>query len=344
MACFDGVDGGHGRQLWLRPAALVRRRCALVSEEISAEFHLAPGQIREQRLEADQRSHRDAVGVQHDWPVPAATILIRGARTGRGPVEQSAQRHVLPERHEPRLRIGAADPIRPDEHRRLVDAAGWGAGIDVDQQIGADAPGQVGQPGGDVRMCGQVHRDAAFAPHRQVDLLTAQAVGQALAGGLAGGRVVDVARLHQRDPHRRTGPGAGASQNHTGPIAISTTGSAIAQGLRSRTATTTAVLTATTRKLTSQTPPSEADASVAGWFHCDAPSTAHGPPSRSHDRTASARTQSDGRTATAASEPRPVSSPASRRCAAQPNGNHNAPRPAASTNSRGRRSATASTG
>ena len=76
------------------------------------------------------------------------------------------------------------------------------------------------------------------------------------------------------------------------------------------------------------TPPSEADARVAGWFHCDAPRTAHGPPSRSHDRTVSARTHKLGITAMAVNTRPEVTSPASRRCATQPKGSHNAPSPA----------------
>ena len=60
------------------------------------------------------------------------------------------------------------------------------------------------------------------------------------------------------------GAGAGPHQNHIGPSTASTTGSATARADRNRIAPTTAVLTATIRKLTSQTPPSEAAASVAG--------------------------------------------------------------------------------
>jgi len=65
---------------------------------------------------------------------------------------------------------------------------------------------------------------------------------------------------------------------------------------RCRIAPTIAVLAATSRKLVSHTPPSEAEAIVAGWFHWDAPSNAHGPPRLCQDRTASAITHALGNT------------------------------------------------
>jgi hypothetical protein len=54
------------------------------------------------------------------------------------------------------------------------------------------------------------------------------------------------------------------------------------------------VFAPTIRKLVSPTPPSEAEANVAGWFHCDAPSNAHGPPRLDQARTPSATTQALG--------------------------------------------------
>ena len=90
-----------------------------------------------------------------------------------------------------------------------------------------------------------------------------------------------------------------------------------------------ALFDAAITKLVSHTPPSEAEASVAGWFHCDAPSNAHGPPRLGNDRTASAITQALGNTTTAAIGP-PTS-----RYAANPHGSHNAPSPIASTTSSG---------
>ena len=96
-----------------------------------------------------------------------------------------------------------------------------------------------------------------------------------------------------------------------------------------------AVLVATRRKLVSHTPPSAADASVTGWFHCDAPSDAHGPPSEGQDRTASAATHALGNT-TSAVTVRPAATGADNsRCANHPHGSHSAPSPAANTASSG---------
>src|ERR1700737_1937201 len=134
--------------------------------------------------------------------------------------------------------------------------------------------------------------------------------------------------------------GAVPSQNHAGPSPAHATATAAATTRaywerRCRITTAIAVFAATIRKLVSHTPPSEAEASVAGWFHCDAPSNAHGPPRLCQDRTASAITHALGNTITAASVRRGVTGPDSTGCPAHPHGSHTAPSPAASTISSG---------
>ena len=74
---------------------------------------------------------------------------------------------------------------------------------------------------------------------------------------------------------------------------------------------------------------------MAGWFHCDPPSNAHGPPRLCQDRTASAITQALGNTVTAANMRPVVTGPDNSRCVAHPHGTHNAPMPAAITASSG---------
>jgi hypothetical protein len=75
---FDSVHGGHARQLRLRPTALVCRRRTLIREKLGTEAHLAPRQIRERRLEADQWSDGQRVGVKHGWSITATAVLRRG--------------------------------------------------------------------------------------------------------------------------------------------------------------------------------------------------------------------------------------------------------------------------
>ena len=73
-----------------------------------------------------------------------------------------------------------------------------------------------------------------------------------------------------------------------------------------------------------------------GWFHCDAPSNAHGPPRLCHDRAASATTHRLGNTTMAASDRwSVVTGVRSSRCTAQPHGTHSAPIRAAMPASRG---------
>src|SRR5262249_45429113 len=96
--------------------------------------------------------------------------------------------------------------------------------------------------------------------------------------------------------------GAGPTRYHAGPNAAQAAAHPNAtirpKASRCTNAPTRAVLTATTRKLVSQTPPNDADASVTGWADCDAPSDAHEPPSDGQDRTTSAATHALGNTTT----------------------------------------------
>jgi hypothetical protein len=96
-----------------------------------------------------------------------------------------------------------------------------------------------------------------------------------------------------------------------------------------------AVLTATTSQLVSHTPPKDADASVTGWFHCDAPSDAHGPPNEGQDRTTSATTHALGNTTMAATVRPMVTGADNSRCVSHPHGSHSAPSPMANTASIG---------
>src|SRR5919197_775163 len=84
-----------------------------------------------------------------------------------------------------------------------------------------------------------------------------------------------------------------------------------------------ATFTATSRKLTAQTPPRAARASTGGLFHWLAPSRPHGPPSACQERTYSPPTNALGSSSSAAAGPaRPR--PASSRLASQPSGSHRA--------------------
>src|SRR6202165_5562870 len=134
--------------------------------------------------------------------------------------------------------------------------------------------------------------------------------------------------------------GAGPSQNHAGPSPAHATATAAATTRaywerRCRITTAIAVFAATIRKLVSNTPRVWPGASVTGWFHCDAPSNAHGPPRLGQDRTASAITHALGNTTTAARLPWALIGTDSSRCAAHPQGSHNAPSPMASATSSG---------
>src|SRR6266498_3397599 len=101
------------------------------------------------------------------------------------------------------------------------------------------------------------------------------------------------------------------------------------------TATATPTLTATSRKLTAQTPPTEASASTAGWFHWLVPSSPHGPPRPGQARTYSPATQALGTSSSAASTRPGPGRPCSSAQASQPHGSQQAPSTSASSGANG---------
>ena len=123
------------------------------------------------------------------------------------------------------------------------------------------------------------------------------------------------------------GAGAGRSDQKAsaarGRAAAATAAVArVGPGSWPRRAAATARLTATSRKLSPQTPPRAATDSSAGAFHWLAPSRPQGPPSPSQDRSASPATNPLGTsTRAAASRPGPARpEPPSRVQASQPTG------------------------
>ena len=205
MAHLYGVDRRHTCQLRLRPAALIARRRTLVRQQVGTQPYQASRQIRERRLETDQRSDGQRLRVQYDRSVAASTVLAGRLRMTGGPAEQRPQRHILAERHQPRLRVRAAHTGRPDEHRRLVDPAVASPRIDVDQQICADLSTQLDQARHGIGVAGQIDADAALTPDHEVNALACQLFGERLTGGLTFRRVLDVTGLDERDPNRRRG-------------------------------------------------------------------------------------------------------------------------------------------
>src|SRR6266545_6039292 len=130
------------------------------------------------------------------------------------------------------------------------------------------------------------------------------------------------------------GGGAGRQAHQASAASGSTTAVAAAAartvtGPPGRAAAATATLTAASRKLTAQTPPRAATARVGGWFHWLAPSSPHGPPNPSQERTASPTTRTLGSSASAAASRPTVGRPSSRQ-ASQPSGSHSAPSSSAS--------------
>src|SRR6266540_3962630 len=109
-------------------------------------------------------------------------------------------------------------------------------------------------------------------------------------------------------------------------------GQTLASGTR---ATATPTLTATSRKPTAQTPPTEASASTAGWFHWLAPSSPQGPPNPCHERTYSPATQALGTSSNAASTRPGPGRPCSSAQASQPHGSQQAPSTSASSGANG---------
>ena len=202
-------------QLRLRPAALVGRRRALVRQQLGTQPYLAPGQIRERRLEADQRSDGQRVRVQHNRSVAAATVLAGRLGVAGGPAEQRPQRHVLAERHQPRLRIRAAHTVRSDEHRRLVDSAVGARASTLTSRSAPTRRRSSTRRATVVGVAGEIDADAALTPDHEVDPLARQRCGERLTGGLTR-RVASSMSPGWTSATRTVGPGAGAgpNQNH----------------------------------------------------------------------------------------------------------------------------------
>ncbi|GDY40370.1 hypothetical protein SANT12839_012520 [Streptomyces antimycoticus] len=95
--------------------------------------------------------------------------------------------------------------------------------------------------------------------------------------------------------------------------------------------TATATFTMTSRKPSSHTPPTEASRSAGATCHWLAPSSPHGPPRYSQERTSSAISQADGSTTSAAATRPEPGRPCSSRCVSHPQGAHNSPSSSAST-------------
>ncbi len=96
-----------------------------------------------------------------------------------------------------------------------------------------------------------------------------------------------------------------------------------------------ATLASTSAKLMSQTPPTEASASMAGCCHWLTPNTAHGPPSACQERSHSVSSQQLGTTTRAASARGQDSGGRSSFCAATPNGIHSTPNAAPTSSTAG---------
>ena len=171
----------------------------------------------------------------------------------------------------------------------------------------AGGPGGRGQPGHVAGVGRRVAADAALAPDHQVGPGPG---GQGAAEPLAGPEPVldraDHPRLdvghpdrpgrRRRRPQRPEGQrGQGEGDRGRGRRRPGR-----ARDPRGRAAAATATLTATSRKLTPQTPPRAATDSSAGAFHWLAPSRPQGPPSPSQERTASPATNALGTSTRAA--------------------------------------------
>ena len=172
------------------------------------------------------------------------------------------------------------------------------------------ARGRAGRPG---------RADAALAPHHQVGVAARQLPGELhLARRSAASRGCRSPRAAR--PRSAPGPplcGRGA-HIQTAPVSARAVATSPATaGLRdsgTATSTATAVLTSTTRKLTSHTPPTEASRSAGATCHWLAPSSPQGPPRHCQERASSpsaSRTAADQR---GRGRPRP----APRRAAAAP--------------------------
>ncbi len=116
------------------------------------------------------------------------------------------------------------------------------------------------------------------------------------------------------------GSGRGVPAHAADPAAATATSPATAGTRARRTATSTATATfsATTRKLGSHTPPTDASLSAASTCHWLAPSTPHGPPSPCQERISSIVSQPDGTTRSAAATRPPDGEPPSVRRTSHP--------------------------
>ncbi len=101
---------------------------------------------------------------------------------------------------------------------------------------------------------------------------------------------------------------------------------------RTDTSTATATFTATTRKLSSHTPPTEASRNAGSTCHWVEPSSPQGPPNPCQERTSSTISQPEGSTSSAAAPRRGEGTPPRKRRTSQPHGAHSTPsRPAMTT-------------
>ncbi|MBD2830224.1 hypothetical protein ID875_25180 [Streptomyces globisporus] len=111
------------------------------------------------------------------------------------------------------------------------------------------------------------------------------------------------------------GRGAHAATAATDRPHTTSSAPAAVRAARSAISRTAPVFTATTSRLTSHTPPTEASRRAGPTSHWLAPRSPHGPPSPSQDRTSSIISQPEGTTSTAAA---PARRTASRRAAGLP--------------------------
>ena len=254
-----------------------------------------PAHVGERRLEADQRtdpqpSPPSAPGITTWCRVPRMPVLARRLAHRRRPAEQRRAPGCT-RRTAPAASCRTRSPVeavraRPG-HRALVDAprpAGPCARVDVDQQVGADRAGQRGQPGGQVAG-GRPGRDRRCSrptpPGR--GRCPARRAGELLAARRTAARgVAPASTTPGWTTATRTVPAArGAGPRPTprpGRARTPVSRRRPAAGPAAATSSASAVFTATTSRLTSHTPPTEASRSAGGTCHWLAPSSPHGPP------------------------------------------------------------------
>src|SRR5262245_39364331 len=205
---LDRPYGGQAGVLGLGPRPLHGRGRGLEDEKVDAGPGMGAGEIREGRLEADQRADSQ-VGVagpgagsnQDGEGGSRPAIDLGGVGQTGDPAQQAAHRDVLAERHEAGLVVAAGDAVLVDEDRRLVQAAGPGAAIEVHQQRGVEVRREAGHPVDVFGALVGIEADAALAPDHERDILVLEHSGELLLDGEPVVRVADDARLHARDPH-----------------------------------------------------------------------------------------------------------------------------------------------